>query len=237
MSDKKYPYIGESISGKKYLVYSKSSGFKIDKGTFHGQLNADMIENITRERLANTYGKCESQEHANFICELADSHGIRVTNDYNESFGRVYFVCEKGSLSFFEALCTDLELIHLPLPPKEKPMIETKPTYTKEMHERGELPPVGSYFVMNDIPNHVSYKKFEGLPCKVLALTEHEDGVVVTFNNEREGFGALWHHEGMGPIPTIEYELACFLDKTAGLTHGERVIQMLKKFNITPKGE
>lgn len=112
-----------------------------------------------------------------------------------------------------------------------------KPVYTKEMHERGEWPPIGSYFVMNDIPDHVRYKIFEGLACEVLALTEYDDGVVVTFNCNKNGFGALWHNEFMEPLPTIEDELCKLVRGYYGGTSKAKDLanEILSKYNITPK--
>ena len=114
-----------------------------------------------------------------------------------------------------------------------------KPVYTKEMHERGELPPVGSCFVMVGISINSSWKRFEGLPCEVLSLTEYKGRAVVTFYNVKEGFGALWHIESMKPIPTIEDELsneiANYTTQPKAIDCSELADLLLTKYNITPK--
>lgn len=241
MSDKKYPYIGRNKNGQINIVYSNTSATHIGGG-FEGEhfdnYNDFNTKNIGREYLTNTYGKCESQEHADFICELAEGAGILAVNEYSTD-RQLYFSCNGKVLGFHseKTACDEGEkLIHLPLPQKDKEMSETKPVYTKEMHERGELPPVGSYFTMNNTPDHFHFSKFNGLPCEVLALTEYEDGVVVTFNNEKEGFGALWHNEGMEPTPTIEDEFKEFIrDSAAHMNIDELHKSILTKYNITPK--
>ena len=138
MSDKKYPYIGRSELGIIALVYSEGKSICMS-GNYQGErsymYNEAGVKNITREYLSNTYGKCESQEHADFICKLAENYGFSFP--YRIFTNPRFFSFSCKALIFFEiesAARTDGEkLIHLPLPPKEKPMEETKPVYTKEM--------------------------------------------------------------------------------------------------------
>lgn len=197
--------------------------------------------NITREHLANTYGKCESQEHADFICKLAENAGFNVKNYCDE--GCQWFCFNNYRVEFYsEEVAKDgnEKLIHLPLPnenemesqlptaisetemPEVKP---TKPIYTKEMHERGEFK-ISMIYLNEDSQKcelaGISHNKFIGNLVETPAPKYHLDISLI---------------EDCKPILTIEDELTHFLDKTAGLTHGERVIQLLEKYNITPKGE
>ena len=237
-----YPYIGKApVSGYIVLFLAKDLAALIDGNHSQGVSNyvnywvESRFTNITREYLANTYGKCESQEHADFICKLANINNLPFVNNYSDK--AQWFNVSGGCVDFHsehESSKNNEKLINLPLPPKkESKMPEEKPAYTKEMRERGELPPVGSYFVMSDIPNHAWFSKFNGLHCKVLALTEYENGVVVTFDSEKEGFGALWHYEGMEPLPTIENELSEIWDNEPD--KHSIINAIIAKYNITPK--
>jgi hypothetical protein len=244
MSNNKYPYIGESkLVGKKVLFHADNHGIYLDGenceiGNNRKNWNEAAFNSITLDYLTNTYGKCESQEHADFICKLYKNAGFNVVNDYNSDKWD-YFSCNETILAFHskEVACDDGErLIHLPLPPKkDKEMPEDKPVYTKEMHERGELPPVGSNFIMEDVPSHCSWRMFSGLVCKVIALTEFEGGTVVTFSNEKEGVCALFHSNAMLPIQTIKDDLIEFLNCGKGLKSIIIAKGLLEKYNITPK--
>lgn len=131
------------------------------------------------------------------ICDFGDLH-----QDIESRLGRSVFNYELTHLNMKDIYKKDFIAMkpkenemesQLPTASSETEMPEVKlikPIYTKEMHDRGELPPVGSYFAMNNTPEHFHFSKFNGLPCEVLALTKYEDGVVVTFNNEKEGFSA-----------------------------------------------
>ena len=82
----KYPYIGEGyVSGVIVLMASDSKGVAINdlspannKGDWWDSWNECQFKNITREHLANTYGKVESKEHAEFIIELAKNADLVV---------------------------------------------------------------------------------------------------------------------------------------------------------------
>lgn len=143
MSNKTYPYIGRNKNGQINIVYSNTSATHIGGG-FEGEhfdnYNDFNTKNIGREYLTNTYGKCESQEHADFICKLAESHGIKLADIEGCSYGYYstsdffnFFTDNRGDLvfGFFDeksASDSGEKLIHLPLPPKESEMESQLPT-------------------------------------------------------------------------------------------------------------
>jgi len=79
------------------------------------------FKNITGEYLANTYGKVESKEHAEFIIDLCKVNGIDFLDDYEG--GVMWFNCKCGLLDFYidkNTASNDGEkLITIPLPPKQ----------------------------------------------------------------------------------------------------------------------
>ena len=145
MSDKKYPYIGEGKrSGNIVLFTGKRTGVVIvegesvvDKYQVGYKCNTwdeAQFKNITREYLVDTYGKCESQEHALFIFRLAKNQEIYVKGfNYKKAS---YFMIVDNELYFYSSdempKRNKCKLIHLPLPPYEKEMKETKPAPTIE---------------------------------------------------------------------------------------------------------
>lgn len=207
--------------------------------------------NITREYLANTYGKCESQEHADFICEIAENYGIKLADikgcsyRHYSSSGFFNFFINDGELvlGFFDseaASDSGEKLIHLPLPPKENEMESQlptassgtempevkliKPIYTKEMHERGEYPPIGS---------EVQLRTGVG----TIELGVDSVGLFPALIN---GKYCLVDIGSIKPIPTIEDELVDIFEKAACKTDYsiERgILAIMEKYNITPKGE
>lgn len=158
MSDKKYPFIGRANSGNDYLVYSKREGFKISKETFHENLNTDMFENITLEYLTNTYGKCESQEHADFICELAENHDIKIVNK-PRAFFEFFVESNRLKLGFYNAEGARMlneKLIRLPLPTKKGREMESQ---LPKMNVKTEMPEVKEQNrekeTMTKMPEHI----------------------------------------------------------------------------------
>ncbi|HEY7866537.1 MAG TPA: hypothetical protein VIC51_11105 [Psychromonas sp.] len=119
MSDKKYPYIGEAVTGNKYLMVSNELGVKIGGG-IHTGLNGRMFKNITPEFLSNTWGIVESTEQAGFIRFMCENNDIKV-NEYASQLDR-YFAIYKGELLFFHNEYSVSRLggkkITIPLPPK-----------------------------------------------------------------------------------------------------------------------
>lgn len=224
MIDKKYPYIGDNGTGQVTVIYSKGKAFHLG-GRFKGEYAENYLElevkNITREYLANTYGKCESQEHADFICKMAENHGFVVESEYEKE--RAFFNFYEDTLDFWidegTAKTENEKLIHLPLPPKEKTMKEAKPTYTKEMHERGEYPPIGSKVKLRD-------------GVGVVELGVDSNGFFPVLTN---GKYRLLDIGCVKPIPTIEDELTDFFKEQSGMQPCDLAKYALTKYNITPK--
>lgn len=248
MSDNKYPYIGDNMDGQITLIYSDGGCYHI-KGDFKGEYvkeyNEVGVKNITREYLANTCGKCESQEHADFICNLAENAGFNVYAFHSTD---KWFYFDEDSLHFvvFKSDTNDCdeEPINLPLPKKQKQMEESKPVYTKEMHERGELPPVGSKCIhsglINDFENRCGWE--EGQLVDI--LSEYKGGVIFRREN-LDAYGLVVDHtcnaSHFKPIPTIEDELsneiANYITQPKAIDCSELADLLSNKFNITPKGE
>lgn len=233
MIDKKYPYIGENTHSVKFLVYSKNLTLilnSVNKGKRHATYLERKYKNITREYLSNTYGKCESQEHADFIYSLADNHGIEVYSNHHIFDDKSFFYFCDNELHLecddFEIFArnTNKKLIHLPLPPKEKEMEETKPIYTKEMHERGEFPAIGA---------KVKYPPGEG----VISVDEpDESGVIVVLDSHYKEYKRV-ALAAIKPISTIEDELTEFFKEQSGMQPCDLAKYALAKFNITPKAQ
>lgn len=118
----KYPYIGKSDIGNEFLIASSDSAFHIKEQVWISANNeSSNLRDITQECLANTCGKVESIEHAEFIKLLAESNDIRCSHkNINEHCLWFYFV---GYDLFFTHIklniVDDFHLINLPLPPKE----------------------------------------------------------------------------------------------------------------------
>ena len=130
--DIKYPTILKSIDGSQtVVVYRDGSAYHIDgefKGEYSKAYNTDDTINAGKEVLANTYGKVESKEHAEFIVELAKLNNLDVYVD-DEEIERNYFTFNKhGKLFFYkcsdEAVLLGRKLITIPMSPKEVEEIE-----------------------------------------------------------------------------------------------------------------
>lgn len=255
MSNKSYKYIGRgSYSGVIVLFYGSKFGRVIDGGSSRhksGDIKDDWyepnFENITRKYLTNTYGKCESQEHADFICELAENAGFTPENDYYEEKGNVWFSFNHETGSFFDerkAKDDNEKPISLPLPPKENEMESqlptassgtempevksVKPIYTKEMHERGLLPKVGMECL-------IAYKGGNTFKGKIKYISK--DGFVYERENGPDSFNGSIDIVKFKPIPTIEDDLFDRASKLMDreLTQSEFVFDLMDKYNITPK--
>lgn len=131
----KYPYIGESqFTGSEVLLASRSNGFRLDveNAEYCNDWDETVFKNITREYLTNTYGKVESQEHADFIVELAKVNGFEVIEDYES--GIMWFNCDRDTLDFYRdkniANNDGEKQITIPMPPK---CDDVKPILTAEI--------------------------------------------------------------------------------------------------------
>lgn len=135
--DIKYPYIADNKNGTVVLFTRAEYGFLLKKSLQSDRDNNSWhpwreiaFKNITREYLANTYGKVESKEHAEFLIEIAIANKLHV---HAETLNREldYFAFKNdGSLYFFDneshARMLDREQITIPLPPKQVVIGEKK---------------------------------------------------------------------------------------------------------------
>ena len=265
MSDKKYPYIGDNGSGQITLVYSDGGCYHI-KGEYKGEYiksyNEVGVKNITREYLSNTYGKCESQDHADFICKLVEANdfcGIKFSfSSYSEKKDYFYFTEDEGFLYLIFSTFSPSNkhtFKNLPLPPKEKTMEEAKPVYTKEMHERGELPPVGSFVEKVTGKGRFDHDVFAetyddccipygwdvGAKLEVIAHTEISGTTLPVVKHD--GLVSAIILSNIKPIPTIEEELIEFVFQNSGIRSRDGGMEsardvakaILDKYNITKK--
>lgn len=104
----------------------------------------------------------------------------------------------------------------------------TKPVYTKEMHERGELPVVGMEVL-------VCFKGGNTFKGKIKYISSY--GFVFEKENGKDNFNGSLDIVEFKPLPTIKDELAELLDEVQHVNKAEIVDKMLKLYNITPKEE
>lgn len=127
--DIKYPYIGKAnLDGALVVFYSEAYGrcFRSDSWGcgVRGDYNEKAFTNITREYLSNTWGVVESKEHAEFIINLAELHGLSIWHDDIEIERSFFTFNDCGKLFFYDnssdAYMPDRKQITIPLPPKAK---------------------------------------------------------------------------------------------------------------------
>jgi len=119
----------------------------------------------------------------------------------------------------------------------------SKPVYTKEMHERGELPPVGSIVKTANV-DKVTGRGFNpdthcvidlwGSDCECEVLC-HTDicGTTLPVVKHKASVSSI-ALEYIKPIPTIEDELVKLID-SRGWYGKELANALVDKYNITPK--
>lgn len=120
----KLPCVLKTTGGHIVCLFKNGFGYHLD-GQYKGIYTdckfsvAGSDKNITPEYLANTYGKVEGKEHAEFIIELAENHGFEHTI-YQEK--RKHFAFVDNVLIFLVNTVYDSEdkkQITIPLPPKQ----------------------------------------------------------------------------------------------------------------------
>ena len=126
MKNKIYPAIYKAVHNNEYLYADNDNYYSYEREAWNKSGNCDDHENdinITREYLANTYGKVKSKEHAEFIFELAKLHGFDVVGSTNNA--KSFEFSGDSALVLYE-IPTDIfanneesRLITIPLPPKQ----------------------------------------------------------------------------------------------------------------------
>lgn len=108
-----------------------------------------------------------------------------------------------------------------------------EPIYTKEMHERGERPPVGSDVTLTYTDGLDSCG---GVPEKRMAVATvlylSNENLIVKIDGKERHFV---EHFSLKPIPTIEEELVDIFEHKWNSKALAKCL--LAKYNITPKGE
>ena len=124
---KTYPYIGEGIESNNIVLFSSDKygmclkGLTCATGT-SGAWCERAFKNITHEYLDNTYGEVVSPEHAEFIVELAELHGIK--RAFTSPMKTINAFAFKGGNLYLYGLVLDeltqlpTRKITIPLPPK-----------------------------------------------------------------------------------------------------------------------
>lgn len=129
----------------------------------------------TKEDLMNTWGVVESKEHAEYIVELAASHGFELT-DGSDTCGE-FFSFDGGSICFvcLESIANQhCKQVTIPLPPKEK-----------------EWPQVGDEVLICDKVNLLELSRFNGEKCEVLGICSNGNDKVLTVKAKHQGVAAF----------------------------------------------
>ena len=129
---KKYPYIGKGLLGSVVLFTDSSFGVAIRhenkewEGVYRGGWNESIFTDVTHEYLSSTWGVVESKEHAEFIIELAELHGLKINYEKVEDCDPKCFMFYSSSVGIYHYNHLQLsnergfKQITIPLPPKAK---------------------------------------------------------------------------------------------------------------------
>jgi hypothetical protein len=203
----KYQYIGKGLeSGSIVLFYEQGAGVTLKSKTWASKdleysncINEKVFKNITREYLANTYGKIESKEHAEFIAKLVEVAGIKfagvgVTMENTKSF--IFY--PDSTFCFYKKDTGELvhargrEQITIPLPPKEP--------------ESKDWPQVGDEVLYNGSSSR--FKSIKGAVSKVIAKYSFDGIDYITIKNESDGIFAMVFGSWIKKPKTPEEELS-----------------------------
>lgn len=194
----KYPYIATD-GFNNFLVYAENTATLVgdEKNCFSNGFKITICESevtdITREYLANTYGKVESKGHAEFIVKLAESAGIAIP--FIQDGFNAYFNFFANSLYFwgdkFKAGSSCEKLITIPLPPKEP--------------ESKDWPQVGDDVLYDGKSGR--FKSIKGTVSKVIAKYSFDGTDYITINHESEGIFAMVFGSWIKKPKTPEEEL------------------------------
>ena len=231
--DIKFPAIIDNIGyNQKVLIFKCGKAYHLDgdhKGVWSkGEYCIEsQCKNITREYLANTYGKVESKEHAEFIELLAKVNGFNVSVSVAHS---TYFVFYDRFVDFYSVELSklsveDMKQITIPMPPKEVDEIPDHNVLQDRKIEcdSDEWPVIGDTVVINTDKEHpLTFDKvgFASVNLEVIAKTERKGGVILTLENNALCVIALLHGDWIKKPKTPEEELRDELSKQlASLTN------------------
>ena len=232
----KYPYIGQLTNKGGFVALFAGSGFACNLSNpegawsdaplndFVSDWHEDAFKNITTEYLANTYGKVESKEHAEFIVELCKVNGIDFLDDYEG--GVMWFNCKCGLLDFYidkNTASNDGEkLITIPLPPKQIQTATSEEEFEMQQimknngdnlvlgcedSKREEWPCVGDKFI----------HKGELVTCISKGVMSKGDEVITFEGADKLSHGSCWNIDAWVKKPkTPEEELREWLQERIG---------------------
>ena len=266
----KYPYIGIATDGTAVLFSAKKTGARIagdgisELFGYSNCWNENAFVDAGHHYLANSYGKCESQEHADFICKLAENGDFNICSDYSYSrvMRRMFFCFYRGYLYFFNgSLASDegRKLITLPLPPSKKEIPSTQVIESEQVSQFPKMevdtpmPQVKSPKQEKPVYTKEMYERGERPPIGSDAIlrykfdsktVEHrgcilfvsDRNIILEINGRDSHFKACEYV--IEPIQTIEDELlediAKYFDSYK--KHCKALVdELLEKYNITPK--
>ena len=131
MKDKIYPAFYRDTDKSIYLYSNADNYYCFVRGLWDQTSDEDGHENdtnITREYLANTYGKVESKDHAEFVVELAEVNDFKVCSEppvdgwFCFSGSRLWFFSSES-----RAGDNNEKQITIPMPPKEVEVVDEWP--------------------------------------------------------------------------------------------------------------
>ena len=239
MKNKIYPAIYNSVHNEEYLYADNDNYYSYEREAWNKSGDCDDHENdinITSEYLANTYGKVESKEHAEFIVELGSSfpNWTGLVEEYP-----CWFCFDEDELFFFEkkrgASCLDERQITIPLPPKQ---IKTA-TSEEEFEMKQIMKNNGDNLILG-----CEDSKCEEWPCvnddveyrnckwKVAAKYKH---MLMLVTLDDCGFALAEIKEvkkPKTPAEELRYELCLEVDD---LRYGNDFDKIISKYNITKK--
>ena len=265
--DIKLPAIIDNVGyNQKVLIFKCGKAYHLE-GDYEGEWSngeyyiESQCKNITQEYLANTYGKVESKEHAEFIVELAKNAGLSV---FTPASSVNHFIIKDG-LSFHNCekiKSTELKQITIPLPPKQIQTATSEEEFEMQqiMKNNGdnlvlgcedsnceEWPKVGDEVLICDLEPDSRNIEFENEKVNVIAKTDDARGTVLTISHKWKGIGAVMFKKNHVKKPkTPEEELRDELDECISdfqcQYHEREDIEyerlagyILSKYNITKK--
>jgi len=257
MKNKIYPAIYRAVDDNEYLYANKDNYYSYERSAWDKSDNCDNHENdknITREYLANTYGKVESKEHAEFIFDLGDINNLSSRTGYTEEYPS-WFCFDDDELFFFDnesdANYNGEKLITIPLPPKQIQTATSEEEFEMQQimknngdnlvlgcedSKREEWPCVGDKFI----------HKGELVTCISKGVMSKGDEVITFEGADKLSHGSCWNIDAWVKKPkTPEEELRDEIELIikesidedySPSANAEHITgEILSKYNITKK--
>jgi len=254
MKSKIYPAIYKDTGKAIYLYFDADNYYCFGRDMWDKTYDEDDHGNdinITPEYLANTYGKVESKEHAEFIVDLGDINNLSSRTGYTEEHPSWFCFNDDDELFFFDnesdANDNGEKLITIPLPPKQIQTATSEEEFEMQQimknngdnlvlgcedSKREEWPCVGDKFI----------HKGELVTCISKGVMSKGDEVITFEGADKLSHGSCWNIDAWVKKPkTPEEELREWLQERIGygiasgfdceaITH-----DLLHHLNITKK--